>query len=86
MGRAAKEVPGSSSGNQSGDDAAKKAAIKELNKEKDQMYNDLKSSLGQTEADAHIRVFMVSKTKSILQNLNHISLTLIERHLQKENG
>ena len=61
MGRANAAANDSPSKNRSvEDESAKRAAIKELNREKDQMYNDLKSSLGQTEADEHIRVFMVS--------------------------
>ncbi len=35
-------------------------AIKELENEKKQMYDDLKSSLGESEADAQIKLFMVS--------------------------
>ncbi len=35
-------------------------AIKELENEKKQMYDELKSSLGESEADVQIKLFMVS--------------------------
>ena len=38
----------------------RKAAIAELEKEKKQIYNDLKSSLGEREAEEQLRQFMVS--------------------------
>ena len=38
----------------------RKAAIAELEQEKKQIYNDLKSSLGESEAEEQLRQFMVS--------------------------
>ena len=45
-------------------DVERKRALKELDKEKDTMYEELKSSLGVHEADAQMRQYMVSQTFS----------------------
>ena len=42
----------------------------ELNKEKDQVYNDLKSSLGKSEADEQIKQFMAGRYKLRMKEID----------------
>ena len=57
----------------------RKAAIAELEQEKKQIYNDLKSSLGESEAEEQLRQFMVSiqpLKRSILNFSDCLTLTI----------
>ena len=57
----------------------RKAAIAELEQEKKQIYNDLKSSLGESEAEEQLRQFMVSiqpLKRSILNFSDCLILTI----------
>ena len=42
----------------------------ELNKERDQVYNDLKSSLGKSEADEQIKQFMAGRYKLRMKEID----------------
>lgn len=67
-------------------DPAKKTerdnAIKELENEKKQMYDDLKSSLGESEADAQIKLFMVSRETTYVRTLIFIVEMRLEWAIQ----
>lgn len=50
----------------------RKAAIAELEQEKKQIYNDLKSSLGESEAEEQLRQFMNGRYKKRMEEINRI--------------
>lgn len=67
----------------------RKAAIAELEQEKKQIYNDLKSSLGESEAEEQLRQFMNGRYKKRMEEINRIygketSETDAERRTRKD--